>query len=125
MSTRRLGELAERIAVAFLKMKGYAILATNYRFKRCEIDIVASTGRRIVFVEVKCRSGRGYGPPRQAVGAEKMRHIIRAAQGFLAERRLTDRSVGFDVIEVTVERGGLALAVEHIAGAFGADGRGW
>ncbi|MCK4408806.1 MAG: YraN family protein, partial [Candidatus Eisenbacteria sp.] len=68
MSTRQLGELAERVAAAFLQMKDYAILATNYTFHRYEIDIVARTEGRIVFVEVKCRSGRGYGFPREAVG---------------------------------------------------------
>ena len=125
MSTKRLGELAEKIARAFLEMKGHAILGTNYTFRRYEIDIIAEAGRRIVFVEVKCRSGLGHGPPRQAVGAEKMRHIIRAAEAFLAERRMTDRATRFDVIEVRIEKGGLSLAVDHIVGAFGADGRGW
>lgn len=125
MSNVRLGELAETIAVAFLQMKGHVILATNYRFRRNEIDIVSRVDRRVVFVEVKCRSGSGHGPPRQAVGVEKMRRIIRAASGFLAERGLTERSVRFDVVEVRVERGGLSLAVEHIVGAFGADMRGW
>ncbi len=80
---------------------------------------------QIVFVEVKCRSSLRHGPPRQAVGVEKMRRIIHAAQGFLAERALADRPVRFDVVEVRVERGGLLLAVEHITGAFGADRRGW
>ena len=125
MSTRQLGELAERVAAAFLQMKGYAILATNYRFHRHEIDIVAETDRRIVFVEVKCRSGKAYGLPREAVGAEKMRRIVHAARGFLAERNLNDTSSRFDVVEVSIERGGLTLVVEHIVGAFGADRRGW
>ena len=125
MSTRQLGELAERVAAAFLQMKGYAILATNYTFHRHEIDIVARTEGRIVFVEVKCRSGRGYGLPREAVGREKMRRIVRAARGFLAEHDLNDRPSRFDVVEVRIERGGLSLVVEHLVGAFGADGRGW
>ena len=125
MSTRQLGELAERVAAAFLQMKGYAILATNYTFHRHEIDIVARTEGRIVFVEVKCRSGRGYGLPREAVGREKMRRIVRAARGFLAEQDLNDRPSRFDVVEVRIERGGLSLVVEHLVGAFGADGRGW
>ena len=125
MSTRQLGEFAERVAAAFLQMKGYAILATNYTFHRHEIDIIARTESRIVFVEVKCRSGRGYGLPREAVGREKMRRIVRAARGFLAEHDLNDMPSRFDVVEVRVERGGLSLVVEHIVGAFGADGRGW
>ena len=125
MSTRQLGELAERVAAVFLRMKGYAILATNYSFHRYEIDIVAEAEGRIVFVEVKCRSGRGYGFPREAVGTEKMRRIARAARGFLLERGLNDTPSRFDVVEVRIERGGLSLVVEHIVGAFGADRRRW
>ena len=125
MSARQLGELAERVAAAFLQMKGYSILATNYTFHRREIDIVARTERRIIFIEVKCRSGRGFGLPREAVGREKMRRIVGAARGFLAEQDLKDMPSRFDVIEVRIERGGLSLTVEHIVGAFGADGRGW
>jgi putative endonuclease len=125
MSTRQLGELAERVAAAFLQMNGYAILATKYNCQSQEIDLVAEVGGRIVFVEVKCRSGRGYGSPREAVGREKMRRIVHAARGFLAERNLSDTSSRFDVVEVRIERGGLSLVVEHIVGAFGADGRGW
>jgi putative endonuclease len=125
MSNRSLGERAERIAASFLLIKGYALLATNYTFGGNEIDIVAEVDRRVVFVEVKCRSGPRHGPPRQAVGVEKMRRIIRAAQGFLSERGLTTRSTRFDVVEVRIERGGLTLVVEHLVGAFTADGRGW
>jgi putative endonuclease len=125
MSTRELGRLAESIAAAFLRMRGYAILATNYSYRRNEIDIVAQTGGRVVFVEVKCRSGRGYGLPREAVGTEKRRRIVRAARGFLAERALSDARTRFDVIEVRIERGGLSLTIEHLVGAFGADGRRW
>lgn len=125
MSTTRIGGLAETIAVAFLRMKGYSVIATNYRYTRNEIDVVAAIDERIVFVEVKCRTTRGRGLPREAVGAAKIRHILRAAQGFLSERRLTGRATRFDVIEVTLERGGLGLSLTHIVGAFGADCRRW
>ena len=116
MSTKELGDLAERIAVAFLEMNGYAILATNYRFQRNEIDVIARTGGRIVFVEVKCRTGAGRGLPCEAVGPAKIR---------LSERGLADRPSRFDVVSVRMERGGLALLVEHMVGVFGADGGRW
>ncbi len=125
MSTKELGDLAERIAVAFLEMKGYTILATNYRFQRNEIDVVARTGGRIVFVEVKCRTGPGRGLPCEAVGPAKMRRIVRAARGYLSERGLAERPSRFDVVSVRMERGGLALLVEHMVGAFGAGGGRW
>jgi putative endonuclease len=125
MSTSRLGNLAEDIAAAFLEMKGLSVIARNYTFHRREIDIVADLDGRIVFVEVKYRSGPRHGPPREAVGREKMRRLLGASRGFLAERELSGRSVRFDVIEVRLERGGLSATIEHIVGAFGADLRGW
>jgi putative endonuclease len=125
MSTRRLGMLAEDAAAAFLEMKGLAVIARNYTFHRHEIDIVAALDERVIFVEVKCRSGDRHGSPKEAVRAEKMRRIVSAARGFLAERGLADRPVRFDVIEVRLERGGLSATIEHVVGAFGADLRGW
>lgn len=125
MSTRRFGGHAEDVAEAFLRLNGYAILARNYSFHRHEIDIVAETRGRVVFVEVKCRSGYTHGTPGQAVGRDKMRRIVHAARGFLAERGLSERPVRFDVVEVLVTRGGLGLSVGHIVSAFGGDLRGW
>ena len=121
MNTRELGALGERIAACFLEMKGYSILSTGYRFHGKEIDIVAQDGSRIVFVEVKLRRSRRAGAPREAVGSRKVKHLIFAAQGFLAERALRDRRYRFDVVELSLERGGLALVVEHIVAAFGSD----
>lgn len=119
MNTRELGALGERVAACFLMMKGYSILATGYRFRGKEIDIVAERGTRIVFVEVKLRRSRRAGAPREAVDSRKVRHLLFAARGFLAEQGLEDRPCRFDVVELSVERGGLTLVVEHIVAAFG------
>jgi len=125
MSTRDLGTHAEDIAAAFLRLKGLDVVARNYTSGRYEIDIVAEESGRVVFVEVKCRTGARHGLPREAVGREKMRRIVRAARGYLRERGLSDRPLRFDVVEVRVVRGGLEAVIQHITGAFGADGRGW
>ena len=66
MNTRRTGELGERIAAAFLAIKGYEIIDTNYRFARREIDLVARDGAAVVAVEVKLR--RGDARPLDAAG---------------------------------------------------------
>jgi putative endonuclease len=120
MNTRELGALGERIAACFLAMKGHSILTTGYRFHGKEIDIVAEQGSRIVFVEVKLRRSRRCGPPREAVDSKKMKHLVFAAKGFLAERGFESRPCRFDVIELSFDRGGLVLVVEHLVAAFGA-----
>jgi len=121
MNTRELGALGERVAACFLAMKGLTILATGYRFHGKEIDIVAEAGSRVVFVEVKFRRSVRSGHPREAVDARKRRRLLFAARGFMAERGLAERPCRFDVIVLSFAKGGLALVVEHIVGAFGAE----
>lgn len=125
MSTRHIGRAAERIAAAFLELTGHRILAANYVHAGREVDIIASTGDRIVFVEVKCRTNDAFGTPGQAVGGSKRKRIVHAARAFLKERRLLSRSCRFDVIDVRIGRGGLSMELDHIPGAFGADGGRW
>ena len=43
-------------------------------------------GRRLVFCEVKAKSGGRYGDPLEMIGREKMRRLVRAAQAWLAGR---------------------------------------
>jgi putative endonuclease len=119
MHTRALGSLAEDVAASYLRITGHEVLARGYACRGRELDIVARAGERVVFVEVKFRRTDSRGLPREAVDARKMRHIAFAAQAYLAERRLGSPPCRFDVIEVTLEAGGLELRVRHIPGAFG------
>lgn len=52
MNTRQVGRIGERIAVNYLKKRGYRIIATNWTCNFGEIDIVAEK-QNLVFVEVK------------------------------------------------------------------------
>jgi putative endonuclease len=64
---QRVGVRGEDLAVAELSRQGMQILARNWRCRLGEIDIVAleTTGDRstVVFCEVKCRTGLGFGAP--------------------------------------------------------------
>ena len=121
MSTSELGLVAEELAASFLRLTGHEVLARRYVSRGSEIDIVARSAGRLVFVEVKFRRTSGHGLPREAVDARKRRRIALAARGFLAERGIVDCACRFDVIEVWLEPGGLVLGLRHIPGAFGLD----
>jgi putative endonuclease len=116
-SRQRLGKSGEETVADFLNKKGYTILVKNYRCKVGEIDIIAKNGPVLVFIEVKTRSGLGYGSPAEAVTPRKQRQISRAAQWYLAEQQLLDVPARFDVITVL----GVDPAcgrIEHIDNAF-------
>jgi putative endonuclease len=118
------GALGEAAAAAFLEGKGYVVLDRNYRFANEEVDLVCfapypggGDGGEIVFVEVKARRGDRYGRAEEAVGAAKQRAIMRVAEAYLFERRLTAAVVRFDVVAVNLA--GRPPAVAHFENAFG------
>jgi putative endonuclease len=102
---RALGPSAERRVRRYYRLRGYRILAANVRAGRNELDIVLRRGRRIVFCEVKARSGPGYGDPREAVGPEKERRLRRAAEIWLARNPgLAGLEIAFEVVGVRGRR---------------------
>jgi len=77
------------------------VLAANARAGGYELDLVVRRGRRLVFVEVKARSGTGFGDPLEAVGALKTARVRQAAEAWLAVRpALQDLDVAFEAVAV-------------------------
>jgi putative endonuclease len=120
MSTDHLetGRQGEAIAVQHLEAQGYRIAARNFRAGKGEIDIIAWTadGSTLVFVEVKTRSGDGFGGPEEAVNKHKQRIMVRTAGEYM-ESIGYEWEVRFDIIAVILQNGRL-LTVRHIEDAF-------
>lgn len=116
---RSTGSRGEEIAASFLDQRGYRILERNFRCKGGELDIVARAPgeRSLVFVEVKTRRDRSYGPPQLAVTPFKQRQISKAALTWLSRNHLHDSQARFDVIAILLEDGG-HHSIEHIVNAF-------
>lgn len=121
----RRGARGERLAAARLEAEGWKVLARNYRFGRREIDLVVRRGATLAFVEVKTRSGDGFGGPLAAVTWRKRREIQAVATHFLARmgpREVEGLDIRFDVVAITVRRDGCVAGVEHIEDAWRPDG---
>jgi putative endonuclease len=104
-SARALGPKAERRVRRYYRLRGYRVLEANARAGRNELDIVLRRGRRLVFCEVKARSGDGFGDPREAVGPEKERRLRRAAEIWLARNSaLLELEIAFEVVGVRGNR---------------------
>jgi putative endonuclease len=73
----------------------------NARAGGNELDIVLRRGARLVFCEVKAKSGDRYGDPLEMVGPEKRRRLRRAAEAWLAEHpEVAALEVSFEVAAV-------------------------
>lgn len=116
-SRQRLGKSGEETIAKYLQKNGYKILVKNYRCKVGEIDIIAIDGPYLVFIEVKTRSGLGFGSPASAVNTRKQRQISRAAQYYLAEQQLFDSPARFDVVSILCADG-KSWQIDHINNAF-------
>lgn len=108
------GSSGERIAEEYLKKEGYDILARNFRTRLGEIDIVASKGEYLVFVEVKARKSEAYGFPSESVTYAKQRKISMVASQYIKLNMYFGVAVRFDVIEVYLTEG----RINHIENAF-------
>jgi len=80
-----IGAWGEDQAAEYLVKNGLKILQRNYRSREGEIDLIASDGDTLVFVEVKTRTNDAYGFPEEAVTEEKMEHIYNVAEEYLAD----------------------------------------
>ena len=113
------GAVGEVLAARFLREKGYGVLASNYRCRLGEVDIIAADKQYIAFVEVKTRRGDSLYSPREAVTLSKQRRLIATASLYLRNNPV-DKQPRFDVIEVVTKPNDPMVVEEinHIMGAF-------
>lgn len=86
------GQLAESKAVAYLKRSGYEIIETNWKTKRCEIDIIAKKQSVMYFVEVKYRKSDSSGQGMAYITKVKQRQMRFAAELWLARSEWKDEA---------------------------------
>jgi putative endonuclease len=111
----RAGRRAEAIAAWWLRLKGFSLLATRWRTKVGEIDLVARRGDVVVFVEVKRRATLAAAA--EAVSATNRARVVRAAAQYLARHpELAACTARFDAVLLAPWR-----APRHLEAAWDAD----
>ncbi|MCE5288961.1 MAG: YraN family protein [Nocardiaceae bacterium] len=116
-TNQNIGTRGEDLAVEFLEAIGLQVLDRNWRCRHGELDVVAADGSDIVFVEVKTRTGDGYGRPEEAVTPRKQQRLRRLAGLWLSEQTRPWRRVRFDVVGIR-DRRGFRPTITHTRGAF-------
>jgi putative endonuclease len=97
------GRQSEIDGAAHLRSLGLRVVASGYRTRSGELDLIAWDGNVLVFVEVKALHSSA--PPEDAVGLRKQRRIMRAAQSYIRQYRLQEVSYRFDILAVSVRPG--------------------
>jgi putative endonuclease len=118
-SKKQIGMRGEDLACAELERLGMQVLERNWRCRLGEIDIVAAeagpAGLTLVFCEVKCRSGLGFGHPLEAITYAKMRTLRQLATLWMREHRRKASSIRLDAIGVVLAPG-QEPSVTHVRG---------
>ena len=115
--TRHTGDAGEQAVADWLVKDGFVVLARNYRVRQGEVDLIASKGELLVFVEVKTRLAEHFYLS-EVITRSKQRKIIYAARQYLASKfQYLDKVCRFDVALVT----GNDFQITYIPHAFSKD----
>lgn len=118
----RSGREAEDAVARLYVSLGYRILQHNFRGRHGEIDLIATTGSELHFIEVKARSDVRYAAPQEAVSAWKRRRLRLTALSYLFRHpHFSDLYYVFDIAEVHLHRGTIHL----LRNAFPAEEESW
>ena len=85
-SSQKTGKFGEQKALSYLVEKKYKIIETNWRYQKCEIDIIASKNNELVFVEVKTRTNSVVSQENLISIAQQKKRIIYAADYYINKK---------------------------------------
>ena len=111
------------MAEAYLRLRGFAVLARNRAAGGGEVDIVARDGAALVFVEVRCRAEDSWTTASASIGALKRQRLRRCAGALarLPEFQWSQRTLRVDVVAITLSADGAGL--RHLRGVDLSRGR--
>lgn len=109
------GRRGEDLAASFLERINYEVLDRNWRCRHGEIDIIARDARHLVCVEVRTRSGLGYGDPLESLTPEKLLRMRDLALRWRAEHPELTGMLRLDAIGVLL-RPGREPQLRHVVG---------
>ena len=116
-----LGKWGENLAAEYLSSHGYSIKYRNFRTPYGEIDLIAELQqgdlKTIIFVEVKTRTTRTYGPPEDAVNTRKRSHLLSAAQHYM-QNQPDESNWRIDVIAIEKYPANESPELFHFENAF-------
>ena len=98
------GSAAEALAARYLASQGLSPLASNFRCRFGELDLVMTHRHVLVVVEVRSRRRTNVTTPGATVNRAKQRRLIGATRFFLLRfRQFASWPVRFDVVEIVGE----------------------
>ena len=99
MSTRSIGTAGEAYVAKALRKQGYTLLASQWRCRFGEIDLIVKNRKYLAFVEVKLRKSDRFASAMEYVDHRKQDRLRMTASLYLSQNP-TKLQPRFDVIEI-------------------------
>jgi putative endonuclease len=77
------GKAGEDLASQYAESRGFILLHRNWRYRHCEVDIIAHKNNTLHFIEVKTRTSFDFGAPEIRVNKAKLKNLKTAAEAYL------------------------------------------
>ena len=95
-NTTQQGNVAEKLAANYLEKQGLKHIASQYRSRFGEIDLVMRDQDTLVFVEVRLRKNKQFGGAEATITSSKQHKIVTTAAYYLQQHG--DAPCRFDAI---------------------------
>lgn len=112
------GSIGEKIAVKYVKKRGYKIIKRNFKLRCGEIDIIAQDGECISFIEVKARTSNSFAEPYESVNYTKQKKVYRLAQIWLSINGYYNATCRFDIVSILLSKNYRVKEIKLIKDAF-------
>lgn len=108
---KSLGSYGEKLALDYLKKKGYKLIGQNIRLFCGEIDLLMQDKKTLVMVEVKTKSDLRFGLPQEMVDFRKQRKLLQLAKALM--QKYPEKNIRIDVVAIDESSG----IIDHIISA--------
>jgi putative endonuclease len=98
------GKQGEDAAAEYIRQRGYELIVRNWRYRRCEIDAIASKGKVLHFFEVKTRTS-SFVLPEESVSNRKLNKMKEAAEEYLYQQPQW-KVIQFNILSIIFHPGG-------------------
>ncbi|STX45091.1 putative endonuclease distantly related to archaeal Holliday junction resolvase [Legionella donaldsonii] len=114
--SQRIGYIEEQQARMHLSAQGLKWVASNYRCRWGEIDLIMREGAYLVFIEVRARASLSFGGAAASVTYSKQQKLLKTATHYLLTNKINEtQPTRFDVLTLD----GKPAKIGWIKNAFG------
>ncbi|MBU0707283.1 YraN family protein [Patescibacteria group bacterium] len=111
---QKIGRWGEKTAAKYLEKHGYIIVATNENLKGGELDLVCKKNDKIIFVEVRTKTGYLFGTGEESITPKKALKLATLSHEYLEEKEYLYDDFQVDLVVVEAIKRSGEVRIRHL-----------